>query len=215
VSFANTVSDRRRAPRDFAELAAWLVRHGALDPADAERLGTVAAEHADEAAAVFAFADRARQLLWRLFNELADHRKLSPALLEEVNAELVDALPRERIVAAKNGFRWERQVGGAGGLERTLRPVILSAAEILTSRYFAQVARCAGEGCDLLFVRRTSGSPRRWCSMKSCGKLVKSRRHYQEKIKPQREELNERHRAEKRKFLKEWGPVLAAARRKR
>jgi hypothetical protein len=107
VSFANPVSDQRSEPGDFKELLAWLVRHGALATTDAERLGTMAAERPEKAAAVLAIAQSARQLLWRVFNELADQRRLSSALLKEVNRELIEALPRPRIVAAKVGFRWD------------------------------------------------------------------------------------------------------------
>ena len=156
MSFANTVSDRRRAPRDFAELLAWLVRHGALVTADAERLERLAAEHPEEAAAVFAFTERERQLLWRAFSELADHKKLSPALLEEVNSELVEALPGQRIVADKVGLRWDWDVGSAEDFRQTLWPVILSAARILTSKYAAKVAVPKG-GFGSAYARTSSG----------------------------------------------------------
>ncbi len=36
----------------------------------------------------------------------------------------------------------------------------------------------ADEDCDLLFVDRTAGSPRKWCSMEACGRRVKARKHY-------------------------------------
>jgi len=212
VSFANTCSERRSAPRDYAELVAWLVRHGALADADAERLATMAADRPGEAVAVFTFAESARELLRRVFDELADHRKLSPELVKEVNSELVEALPRQWIVPAKVGFRWDWAFGSAEDLGQTLWPVIQSAAEILTSKHFAKVVRCAGEGCDLLFVQR-SGSPRRWCSMKSCGKRVKAQRHYHEKVGPAKQKRNEEYRAARKKFLKEWSPILAAVER--
>lgn len=210
VSFANTCSQRRRAPYDYAELLAWLVRHGAFDAADAERLAAMAAESPGEAIAVFTFAQSARELLWRVFNELADRRKLSPELVEEVNSQLVEALPRQRIVPARNGFQWDWAFGSAEDLGQTLWPVIESAARVLTSKYVAKVVRCGGEGCDLLFLRRRGGSPRRWCSMKSCGKRVKSQRYYQGKVKPKKQMLKEQRRAQKKKFRKEWGPILAA-----
>jgi predicted RNA-binding Zn ribbon-like protein len=209
------MSNRRSAPGDFEELLAWLVRHGALDAAGADRRAALGAEHPEEAAAALAFAGSARQLLWRVFNELADQRTLSPALLDEVNRELVEALPRQRIVAAKVGFRWAWDLGGAEDLGRTLWPVIQSAAELLTSRYFGKVVRCAGEGCDLLFVRRKGGSPRRWCSMESCGKRVKSQRYYHDKLKPRRQKRNEEVRAANKELLRELEPLLAVAERRK
>ena len=195
VSFANTWSQHRHAPSDYTELLSWLVRHGAFEAAAEERLVALAAESPEEEAAVFAFAESSRELLWEVFNELAEHRKLSPELLQKVNSELVDALPRQRIAAAGTRYRWELAFGSSEDLGQALWPVILSLIRLLTSTAFTKVRRCAGEGCDLLFVQR-SGSPRKWCSMKSCGQSVKSRRYYYGKHRPAKQKAQAQARQE-------------------
>ena len=68
----------------------------------------------------------------------------------------------------------------------------MSAADLLTSKHYRKVRRCAGEGCELVFVDRTPGSPRKWCSMKACGSKVKALRHYRRTIKPRHEEHKRR-----------------------
>ena len=62
----------------------------------------------------------------------------------------------------------------------------MSITEVLTSKYRRQVRQCGGEGCDLLFVDRTPGSPRKWCEIKVCGQRVRAHKHYHYKVKPKR-----------------------------
>ncbi|MCP3959093.1 MAG: hypothetical protein GY719_14680, partial [bacterium] len=79
-------------------------------------------------------------------------------------------------------------------LDRMLWPVASSAGDLLSTKHHRNVRQCAGEGCDLLFVDRSGGSPRKWCSMRACGNKVKSLRHYHRSIKPEKERREERFR---------------------
>lgn len=187
VAFANTASDKRPAPRDYADLLLWLERHGALSSRESLRYRALAAERPEEAEAAFSFALELRNLLARIYNEIADRRELTPKLIEAFNARLA-SLPRQHLVpAAKSGLRWAWIESGKDDLGRPLWDVIAAAARLLASKLFAKIRRCARADCDLLFAARNPGSPRRWCSMSTCGRRTKSHRHYHLKVKPARE----------------------------
>ena len=67
----------------------------------------------------------------------------------------------------------------ADALHRALFPVLVDAAELLVSNDLEKVRECQGPGCGWLFVDRSRGRPRRWCSMSDCGNKAKARRHQQ------------------------------------
>ena len=185
VCFANTASEKRRAPRHYADLLLWLESNGALGPDEAARYRTLAAGRSEETAAAFSFALRLRDLLSRMFNGLAERRELAPELVEAFNGYF-DSLPRRRLEpASKTILRWGWAEGREDDLGRPIWGVIVSAAAILTSRFAGKIRRCANPDCDILFVAHNSGSPRRWCNMNACGSAVKSKRHYDRRIKPE------------------------------
>ncbi|HKN11149.1 MAG TPA: CGNR zinc finger domain-containing protein, partial [Pseudomonadota bacterium] len=42
---------------------------------------------------------------------------------------------------------------------------------------FSNVKACEGHACTLMFVDRTRGRARRWCSMAACGNRAKQAAH--------------------------------------
>lgn len=180
VTFVNTASGRRRALATWADLLAWAVRCGAVGAGEAPRLERAAARRSVGADFVRRAAEL-RALLERIVVACADRVRPAAADLEALNGELGAALAARRLVAAGDGYRWTWDADRGPGLERLLWPVVLSAAELLESGAHRRVRRCAGEGCGLFFVDRSPGAGRKWCSMRSCGGRVKSRRHYRRK----------------------------------
>jgi predicted RNA-binding Zn ribbon-like protein len=201
VCFANTSSKKRRGPRDYVDLLLWLEHHGALGPEEAARYRTLAAERPDGADAAFSFAEELRDLLFWIFNEVAARREVSPELTGAFNGCLA-SLPRRQLVPASEAvLRWGWAEGGEDDLGRPLWGVVISAAALLTSKESRKIRRCADEDCDLLFVAKNAGSPRRWCCMKSCGMRAKSQRHYHRKVKPRRLSWRRLSRAEQERRL--------------
>ncbi len=186
VTFANSASAKRRSFSSYAELLAWGQRLGGLTGADAERLERIAAERPGDAEAVVRRAFELRDSCRRTLRGLSRRRGSSEADFEILHAELMAARSAERWVRDGIGCQWV--VGDRGGddLDRMLWPVARSIAELLETRYRLKVGECAGEGCDLLFVDRSPGSPRRWCDKEACGSKINSRRHYQKRVKPRR-----------------------------
>ena len=58
-----------------------------------------------------------------------------------------------------------------------LLPIAKSMAELVSNDDFTHVKACEGAACTLLFLDRTHGRARRWCSMAMCGNRAKQAAH--------------------------------------
>jgi predicted RNA-binding Zn ribbon-like protein len=58
-----------------------------------------------------------------------------------------------------------------------LLPLARSLADLVCTEDFTDVKACEGPGCTLLFVDRTRGRARKWCSMAICGNRAKQAAH--------------------------------------
>jgi predicted RNA-binding Zn ribbon-like protein len=56
-------------------------------------------------------------------------------------------------------------------------PIARSLADLVCTEDFTQVKACEGPPCTLLFIDRTRGHARRWCSMAVCGNRAKQAAH--------------------------------------
>ncbi len=188
VTFVNSRSSQRASFSTYRELLRWSLDHGTLTGADVERLERVAAERPSDAAEVARRARELRDRCARIFDGLIQRQGPNNSDLDVLNVELALASAAQRLVRSGLGCRlvWSDHRGD--DLDRMLWPVATSMEKLLLTKYHLKVGRCAGDGCDLLFVDRTPGSPRKWCSMKACGNKVKSRRDYHRRVKPQQEE---------------------------
>jgi len=63
--------------------------------------------------------------------------------------------------------------------ESLLIPIARSLADLVCTEDFTDVKACEGPPCTLLFVDRTRGRARRWCSMAICGNRAKQAAHRQ------------------------------------
>jgi predicted RNA-binding Zn ribbon-like protein len=78
--------------------------------------------------------------------------------------------------AAMSGLVWRRQRRWPSP-EALLFPIARSLADLVCIEDFTQVKACEGQPCTLLFLDRTHGSVRRWCSMAVCGNRAKQAAH--------------------------------------
>ena len=60
-----------------------------------------------------------------------------------------------------------------GAPSALLLPVAEALADLVCSQDFSLVKGCEGKACTLLFLDRTNGRARRWCSMTICGNRAK------------------------------------------
>ena len=94
-----------------------------------------------------------------------------------------EALSHRRLEPGEDGFAWSWKDGAAGDLRTPLWPILESAATLLTSDDLGRIRECDADDCNWLFLDRSRGGNRRWCSMKSCGNRAKARRHYRREKK--------------------------------
>jgi predicted RNA-binding Zn ribbon-like protein len=67
-----------------------------------------------------------------------------------------------------------------------LLPLARALADLVCQQDFTCVKACEGPTCTLLFVDRTRGRARRWCSMAVCGNRAKQAAHRERAKKPRR-----------------------------
>jgi predicted RNA-binding Zn ribbon-like protein len=61
--------------------------------------------------------------------------------------------------------------------ESLLLPITRALADLVCTEDFTYVKACEGPACTLLFIDRTRGRGRRWCSMAVCGNRAKQAAH--------------------------------------
>ncbi|MEZ2330011.1 ABATE domain-containing protein [Mesorhizobium sp. RCC_202] len=128
-------------------------------------------------------ADQARHLRewFRDFVQARKGRALTIKDLRELDP-LNRLLERDerfsRIAAAGEGAPFALQASRKWRTpEALLLPVGEALAGFVCTEDFSHVKACEGPACTLLFVDRTRGHRRRWCSMAACGNRAKQAAH--------------------------------------
>lgn len=108
-------------------------------------------------------ADGLRELgpLNRLLERDETFSRLAPRL---------DAHGREASLELRRMRRWRSP-------ESLLLPIGEAMARFVCTEDFSNVKACEGHACTLMFVDRTRGRARRWCSMAACGNRAKQATH--------------------------------------
>jgi hypothetical protein len=75
-----------------------------------------------------------------------------------------------------SGLSWRQQRRWQSP-ESLLHPLARSLADLVCTEDFTNVKACEGPECTLLFIDRTRGHARRWCSMAVCGNRAKQAAH--------------------------------------
>jgi predicted RNA-binding Zn ribbon-like protein len=184
LDFLNSVATPTDTPIDWIEngdgLLDWLAQ-ARLVPAEA--LETLRAQALPgELDSVAAQARRLREC-FRAFILRHEGRSLTAKDLDELEP-LNRLLERDeefgRIVAHCHGkaigleFRTMRRWRSA---ESLLLPIGEALARFVCEENFSNVKACEGPTCTLIFVDRTRGRARRWCSMAICGNRAKQAAH--------------------------------------
>jgi predicted RNA-binding Zn ribbon-like protein len=185
LDFANTVDDRSEVhPQEllnsYNDLVLWSQQAHVLTEQEAQRLLEKAARRPSEASRVLQQAVAIREAIFRIFKAVAEDASPEDEDLVSLSAAVADAQNHAQIVLKANGFIWD-WAGNAGDLDCMLWPVVLSAADFLTSDELDTVRVCASDSCNWLFLDTSKNHSRRWCNMKSCGNREKARRFYSRK----------------------------------
>jgi predicted RNA-binding Zn ribbon-like protein len=184
VDLVNTVDWTRKGLRDerlhdYERLTRWAEGADVLSPELAAKLRRRAAKNLSAASAVYRAALRAREVLRRLFLELANG-SVSAGALADFNLILAPALRQLRVMQPGSArhlqLGWEDQ---ERRLDSVLWPVLWSAAALIASDEASRIRVCGGEDCGWMYVDRSRNGFRRWCQMESCGTREKTRRRRQ------------------------------------
>lgn len=184
-----------------ADLLAWLEQAG-LVPRDAMR----ALRNSTVPGELDAIAGQARALRdwFRSFVHKHLGRRLSAEALRELgplnrllarDAEFGQVVLREQSVGHEkenSGLAWRPQRRWQSP-EALLLPVARALADLVCNEDFTYVKACEGQPCTLLFVDRTRGHGRRWCSMAVCGNRAKQAAHRQRVQRTQKGKRRTRH----------------------
>jgi predicted RNA-binding Zn ribbon-like protein len=75
-----------------------------------------------------------------------------------------------------SGLEWHSQRKWRSP-DALLFPIARAMADLICEDDFTHVKACQGHNCTLMFVDRTRGHARRWCSMSVCGNRAKQAAH--------------------------------------
>jgi predicted RNA-binding Zn ribbon-like protein len=158
------------------DLLAWLEQAGLVPPDVAASLREDAVPGELDAVAAQA---RALRTWFRGFVDTHQGRRLSAAdlpLLAPLNQVLGRDESFGQIVAQGDALvtRTQRRWRSPDAL---LLPVAQAMAALVCADDFSRVKTCEGHGCTLVFIDRTRGNARRWCSMAVCGNRAKQAAH--------------------------------------
>jgi predicted RNA-binding Zn ribbon-like protein len=169
-SFAGTLGDRGRLePYERllspADLSRWCVESGCV----------ATAPHCS--AADLTRAKELREAIQRSGESLAAARTTSSSDLKIINRAAARPPLAPELVAGATKVRW---VGS--GLEAVLSTVARDLIGIFDSPLRDRVRICENEECGVPFVDTSRAGIRRWCSMSTCGALIK-KRAYRERLR--------------------------------
>lgn len=182
LDFTNTLDNRGAGNEidllaSYSDLLAWELEAKILPLLQADRLSVLAERNPGQARAALGRAVQMRETIYAIFAAIAQQRAVPQDALSILNSAIQQASVHRRVVPANRGFVWDW--ANSESLVAPLWPLVMNAAELLTTGPLELVRECASETCGWLFLDTTKNHRRRWCDMKVCGNRNKARRYYQ------------------------------------
>lgn len=192
LDFTNTMNDRLEATpiellNGYNDLVAWSRQAGIVTNEEEQLLLGEATRHPAEAQAALQQAIALREIMFRIFFNVARGSAPEETDVSLLNSALSQALSKACIVRKDGDFTWDWDARDTD-LQRVLWPIVRSAADLLTSGELSATRVCAAEDCGWLFLDTSKNKSRRWCDMKTCGNRVKVSRHYGRKRQEEHKE---------------------------
>jgi predicted RNA-binding Zn ribbon-like protein len=182
LDFINTVGGRADSGavlRDklggYNDLLEWGRLAGVAKQTEVRQLARRAASHPRDAKAALTRAILLRESLYRVFQSVAEGRRLRSTDLDILSRELQIARAHQRLAHASGAIVWTWDDDDTT-LDRILWPIPLSAANVLTSADLSRLRQCEGAECGWMFLDTSRNRSRHWCDMKDCGNRAKVRR---------------------------------------
>ena len=182
LDFTNTVywrdrEDRQELLKTYPNLVDWAFRIKLILIDQAEYLKTWADKNPDQAESARRRAIDLRDLIYRIFSDLAEGRLVDEDDLDRLSFEWNRRMSHSRLVQECEGFHWEMN-SEKKSPNAILDPIMASCIDLLTSRNVRRIKKCADHYCSWLFYDKSRNLSRRWCDMKDCGNRAKFNRFY-------------------------------------
>ncbi|MBB3595871.1 putative RNA-binding Zn ribbon-like protein [Rhizobium sp. BK529] len=181
ISFVNTAAWRLRAAReerlpDAHAFLRWMAANVTGDSQHLEAIRERWHRIPDEADSLYETIIALREAIYEVLVARLANRPAPVAALDFFNGLLARSADGIRLKGEAGEIIWS--IDGASDID-LLRPVITSAAALMTGPKAHRVRQCQDErGCGWLFIDESRALNRRWCSMGDCGNRAKARRHY-------------------------------------
>jgi predicted RNA-binding Zn ribbon-like protein len=162
----------------FADWLSWSVAAKSLPEVQLRAIERRAMQDVAAARRALERARAARDALHSVLTARLRRRAPSRQDVARLNACIATARDQRRLVYANGAFQltWR---GESADPERLLWPVMLDAEALLVDADALQrLSECPGDRCGWLFLDTSRNHSRRWCSMRTCGNVVKAQRHY-------------------------------------
>jgi predicted RNA-binding Zn ribbon-like protein len=157
----------------YGDLLDFAVQAKLLQASAARRLARVTRR--PEAGRVLRAAKATREVLASLFYSKLNGLPPKPESARAIEAQIEKARYHQGL--SWNGACFEWAVDDVRGEAKLpIWILALRAAELITSHLFLKVRACDNPECRWLFIDRSKNQRRRWCDMRLCGNLIKSRR---------------------------------------
>ena len=186
LDFANTLQwhaseNPQESLNSYEDFVEWGHKEGLLSKTDVQKLKKEAERNPITSEKVLRHCIELREAIYRIFSAVTADGRPQEGDISILNRDLAKTMAQSRIIPIKDGFTWDIN-GNKDELDWMLKPIVRSAAELLTSDDLDRVKECADDqGCGWLFMDRSRNRSRRWCDMKDCGNRAKAKRFYKRK----------------------------------
>lgn len=144
-----------------ALLAEWLRESGVMP--SKEPLPAIGQKELDAAIAL-------REVLYRLIHDIHHAQEPQPADIEILNKTAQRSHPPvPQLQRGKKKNTWESKPLAPITMSQLLALIARDAIDLLAGEDRALMRECAGHACDGIYVDRSRGFRRQWCSSKTCG----------------------------------------------
>lgn len=182
--FTNTISNRNDPDyfdylTTYDDFIQWTDKIGLLPKGKLQAIVAFSKRHARKSADTMKMVIETREVIFKLFSSLVQHRKADREALDALNSFLSEALSNMRIEIGRAEVATSFRVSDKTILKEPLYILIKNAFDILSTQSFERIKECPT--CKWLFLDTTKNGKRRWCNMQVCGSNDKARRYYHRK----------------------------------
>lgn len=114
-----------------------------------------------------------RESLYKIFLSALNSRRPSKSDLNLLNNLVKKSKANWTLQPTNDEFTWQWESGSS--VPFSMAQVAEAAVELLTSKDLRLLRQCRDAKCGWIFIDRSQGRRRKWCSMKDCGNRAKAR----------------------------------------